>query len=92
MSRPAERLRAAPGSVTGHVTFFEGTSVLGTAAVDAAGEARLSTASLATGEHLLRADFGGPGHLTNCSAEAHHQVDKAATTAVITAFVPTQEQ
>jgi copper-transporting P-type ATPase V len=83
---------AAPGSVTGHVTFFDGPTPLGTAAVDPAGEARLSTASLAAGEHLLRADFGGAGHLATSSAEAHHQVDKAATTAVITAFVPTQEQ
>ena len=83
---------AAPGPVTGHVTFFDGTVLFGSAAVDAAGEARLSTAFLAAGEHLLRAGFGGAGHLAASSAEAHHQVDKAATTAVITAFDPTQEQ
>ena len=85
---------AAPGLVTGHVTFFDGTTPVGTAAVDAAGEARLSAASLTADEHLLRAEFSGPGHLASSSAEARHEVDKAATTAVITAFIaaPVEER
>jgi hypothetical protein len=85
---------AASGPVTGDVTFFDGSTTLGIVPLDAAGEARLSTPSLAAGEHLLRADYDGAGHLAPSSAEAPHQVDRAATTAIITAFVapPAEEQ
>jgi hypothetical protein len=83
---------ATSGPVTGDVTFSDGSTTLATVPLGAAGEARLSTASLAAGEHLLRADYSGDVHLAASSAEAHHPVDKAATTAVITALVPAPAQ
>jgi cation-transporting ATPase V len=84
---------AAPGPLTGDITFSDGSSTLGIVPLNAGGEARLSTPSLGAGDHLLRAAYGGAGHLAASSAEAHHPVDRANTTAVITAFVapPSEE-
>jgi soluble P-type ATPase len=79
---------AASGTATGEVTFSDSDRTLGVVALDDGGEARLSTPSLAAGEHLLRAEYGGAGHLAPSSADARHQVDKAATSAELSAFVP----
>ncbi len=78
--------------MTGHVTFVDGSAALGSTAVDAAGEARLSVTFLVAGEHRLRAEYGGASHLAASSAEVHHQVDRAATTAVITASIAAEAQ
>ena len=44
---------------TGTVTFMDGTVVLGTATLDAAGKAVFSTSSLAVGTHSIRAVYNG---------------------------------
>jgi hypothetical protein len=46
------------GKPSGTVTFFDGTRVLGTAPLNAAGQATL-TVSLSLGSHSLKASFGG---------------------------------
>jgi hypothetical protein len=37
---------------------------------------------------VFRAEYGGTGHLAPSSAEAGHQVDKATTSAALSASVP----
>ncbi len=51
----------APGAGTpsGVVAFWEGSTLLGTQAVDVAGVARQSTASLAVGTHVIEARYAG---------------------------------
>jgi Tol biopolymer transport system component len=53
----------APGSgtPTGTVTFFDGTTVLGTRTLDGSGRAILLTSSLSPGTHSLTASYGGNG-------------------------------
>src|SRR5579872_735770 len=51
---------SASGTPAGIVTFMDGTSLLGTAAVDASGHSTF-TASLAAGTHNLTATFAGNG-------------------------------
>jgi hypothetical protein len=46
----------------GTVTFKDGNRVLGTAALDAHGAARLTTSALTQGTHHLTADYGGNNH------------------------------
>jgi Ca2+-binding RTX toxin-like protein len=48
------------GTPTGTVTFFDGNTVLGSAPLDAAGQATL-TMSLGLGDHALTASFAGTG-------------------------------
>ena len=79
---------AASGAATGEVTFSDGDRTLGVVALEAGGEAQLSISALAAGDHALRAEYGGTGHLAPSSAEARHQVDKATTSAVLSASVP----
>src|SRR5262249_5652605 len=52
------------GVPTGTVTFRDGATVLGTAPVDAAGQATL-TVSLGLGDHALTASFAGAGGLAD---------------------------
>jgi large repetitive protein len=51
----------APGDVTptGAVTFFDGATALGTAPLDASGEAVLIVNALTSGQHSLTASYGG---------------------------------
>jgi uncharacterized repeat protein (TIGR01451 family) len=55
-----------PGSSvpTGVVTFTDGGSVLGSAAMDGSGVARLTTSSLAAGSHSIVATYAGDGNFT----------------------------
>ncbi len=49
---------------SGTVTFLDGASQLGTAAVNGSGTASYSTAALAAGSHLIVASYGGNGDYT----------------------------
>jgi hypothetical protein len=48
----------SPASATGSVTFQDGSTILGTTALNA-GTAAFTTSTLATGSHLLTASYGG---------------------------------
>jgi large repetitive protein len=48
--------------ITGSVTFSDGATLLGAAAVDATGHAALTIPSLATGNHSIVASYGGDGN------------------------------
>jgi streptogramin lyase len=67
------------GVPTGSVTFLDGNSVLGTAPVNADGQAQL-TVSLGVGTHALTASFAGTGGFTGSVSPATAvTVDRAAT-------------
>jgi hypothetical protein len=68
------------GAPTGTVTFLDGTTVLGTAQVNAAGQATLAV-SLGVGSHALTASFTGTdGFTDSTSADVTETVNRAATT------------
>src|SRR5262249_36034193 len=70
---------SAAGTPTGTVTFLDGNTVLGTAQVNAAGQAAL-TVSLGVGNHALTASFAGTGTFANSTSAALAQtVNRAAT-------------
>jgi hypothetical protein len=50
---------AGLGVPTGAVTFYDGATALGTAALDGAGQATLTTASLSAGAHAITAAYPG---------------------------------
>ena len=71
------------GTPTGSVTFLDGNTVLGTAPVNAAGQAILAV-SLGVGNHALTASFAGSGGFTgSSSAAATVTVNRAATTVAL---------
>jgi hypothetical protein len=72
---------AAPG---GSLTFYDGSTPLGTVAVDASGTARLTTTSLAVGSHSFTAAFDGNADLLAGVSEATAEsVSRAATRVVL---------
>lgn len=78
---------AAPGAgtPTGNVTFREGSTVLGTAALDASGNATLAVATLAVGNHIATADYAGDsGFVDSGSLQATLNIAPGATKSIIT--------
>ena len=70
------------GVPTGTVTFRDGTTVLGTATVNAAGQATLAV-SLGVGSHALTASFAGTGDFGDSTGIADLTVNRAATTVAL---------
>jgi hypothetical protein len=71
------------GLPTGTVTFFDGTTVLGTARVNADGQAILKV-SLGVGSHALTASFSGTGGFADStSAAVTETVNRASTTVAL---------
>src|SRR2546423_12285891 len=79
---------AASDTITGDATFCDEGTTPGIVPLDASGEAVLSTTSLAAGDHRLSAYYGGDTDFAPSSAETHHQVERATTSALLTAWVP----
>ena len=53
------------------MTFLDGTAVLGTSTLDAAGRATLTTSSLPLGTHAITAEYAGdPGDAGKARASA----------------------
>jgi streptogramin lyase len=70
---------SAAGTPAGTVTFFDGSTALGTATLNSAGQATLAV-SLGVGSHSLTASFGATGALAaSSSATVTETVTKAAT-------------
>jgi hypothetical protein len=59
----------SPATPTGTVEFFDGTTSLGSVALDANGVAVLTLSSLAQGTHALSADYAGGGGFASASAQ-----------------------
>jgi hypothetical protein len=73
---------AAPG---GTVTFVDGTATLGTATLDAAGKATLTTSGLTLGANSLKAEYGGnPQYATSASSALALTVGQAVTVTTLT--------
>jgi hypothetical protein len=77
---------SAAGVPTGTVTFRDGTTVLGTAQVNAAGQATLAV-SLGVGNHELISSFVGTGNFTDSTGLADLTVNRAATTVALKSSV-----
>ena len=78
------------GTPTGTVTFTDGTTTLGTAAVGANGTATLTVSSFVPGPHSLTAAYGGSADNTASTSGALTQtVNQAATTSAVTSSAPT---
>ncbi|HEY1216349.1 MAG TPA: Ig-like domain repeat protein, partial [Bryobacteraceae bacterium] len=72
------------GQVTGTVTFYDGSIVLGTATVPANGVAQFPTTSLTVGSHTLTATYSGStNYATSTSNIAAVTVRQATTSTVI---------
>ncbi len=80
-------VRVAQGSTvpTGTVTFSEGSNVLGSALLSAAGTATFSTSTLAVGAHTITARYGGFGNFNPSSASLTETINTVFTTLALTA-------
>src|SRR5438477_1555308 len=58
----------AAGTPSGTVTFFDGATNLGSAALDASGQATLNIASLSVGSHNLSASYSGDANFNSSSS------------------------
>lgn len=73
---------AAGGPVTGTVTFYDGSSAIGTAPVDTSGKASLTTSTLLAGSHAITAVYSGaPGFLPSTSPRLTQTVTAKQTPA-----------
>jgi hypothetical protein len=76
---------------TGSVTFLDGTTVLGTGTINAAGIATLTTSTLAIGSHPVTASYGGDSaYNASTSAVLTEVVGKIPTVITIVASAPAQ--
>jgi large repetitive protein len=72
------------GTFSGTVTFLDGTTVLGTATVSAAGSATLSVSTLTVGAHGITATFGGSmNYAGSASTAVLETIASAATSTVL---------
>lgn len=70
---------------TGTVSFLDGSTILGTAAVTSSGQATISVPSLSAGSHLLSASFSGdPYHLASSSSAITETVRLRPSTTSLT--------
>jgi streptogramin lyase len=77
---------SAAGTPAGTVTFFDGTTALGTASLDASGHAVLATAFRTAGSHSLTAVFNGTADFApSGSAALTETVSPASTSTTLTA-------
>src|SRR5207302_1830275 len=70
----------AAGTPTGTVNFFDGATTLGSAALDASGQAALNVSSLPVGSRSLSASYGGDGNFNSSNrATLTQTVNKASS-------------
>jgi streptogramin lyase len=82
----------APGAGTpaGTVTFFDGTIVLGTVALNASGKAALTTSFATAGSHTIKAVYHGNGNFLASSRQITEQVvvPRPSTTTLVASANP----
>jgi hypothetical protein len=79
---------SAPGAgiPAGTITFKDGTTTLGTATLDATGQAQFTTTTLSVATHSITAVYGGTtSYLTSTSAAVSQQVKGIATPSTVSA-------
>jgi predicted outer membrane repeat protein len=81
---------AAPlGVPTGSVTFFDGTTALGTGALNAAGQGTVTTSSLSAGSHAITAVYAGdPNFRPSTSTVLTQEVTTQPSKFTFTGFFP----
>ena len=73
------------GTPAGSVTFEDGSSVLGTATLDASGFATVTSANLGIGEHAITSVYGGDLFYSGSTAPVFYQtVTQASTNMIVT--------
>jgi hypothetical protein len=81
----------AHAGATGSVTFLDGTTILGTGTINAAGIATFATSALAIGSHPITASYGGDsGYNAATSAVLTQVVGKIPTVTTIVVSAPAQ--
>jgi uncharacterized repeat protein (TIGR01451 family) len=77
------------GTPTGTVTFTVGAQVLGTAPLDGAGRAVLTTSAIPVGtSQTITADYGGDNNFKESNGTTSHTVNKANTNTTVTTSPP----
>lgn len=69
---------------TGSVVFYDGTTQIGSALLDATGHASISTSGFAIGSHALSVSYLGDTDYTGSSASLNQQVNQVNTQIVVT--------
>lgn len=73
------------GTPAGTVDFMDGTTQVGTGALDSTGTATFSTSSLSVGTHSITAVYpGDTNYITSTSSALSHVVNQATTTTTLT--------
>ena len=83
---------ASVGTPTGTVTFLDGSAVLGSGTLNAAGQATFTTTALAfgAGNHIITAAYSGNANCNNSSGTVNETVNQSSsTTSVIALANPT---
>ena len=71
------------GTITGSVTFKDGSSVLGSGIISG-GKAKFSTSALAVGSHSITGEYSGnAAYTTSTSSSLSHTVDKASSSTTV---------
>ena len=68
----------------GTVTFYDGSTSLGTGTVNTSGQATLATSALSAGNHSITAGYGGDGNFNTATSSVLTQTVNAAATATVT--------
>ena len=76
---------AADGALTGQISFFDGSKLLGTAAINASGQATLALSTLSVGTHAISADFlGSTNYASSTSPTVSQNVQRSGTQTSLT--------
>ncbi len=80
------RFTASSGSGTpsGNLSFYDGDSLLGSAALDSSGAAALATTGLSPGQHTLSAQYTGDSSFFGGTATAGQSIEQAGTQTTVT--------
>jgi Bacterial Ig-like domain (group 3) len=70
----------SPASATGTITFYDGGTKIGTAALDSSGTATITSSALAAGTHKITASYGGDQNFRPSTGSLTQTVKTATTT------------
>ncbi|MBN8886712.1 MAG: Ig-like domain repeat protein [Rudaea sp.] len=74
---------SGPSTPTGTVTFVDGTTTLGTGALNSSGQAVFSTSTLHAGSHTISASYPGDANFAASSGTLTQSVNPATTSVVL---------
>jgi len=89
--QPVTLTAAVTGSASavpsGSVVFYDGTTQIGSALLDATGHASISTSGFAIGSHALSVSYLGDTNYTGSNASLNQQVNQVNTQVVVTSSI-----